>query len=173
MSKSGRLSALLLAGENEIDADQYQGKIRIAQVRGALGQEASIDGHDLGDVRHRVFRQTGALRGEKDVAGSCCPAQVARQRHDHGRGESARVERISLHDHDGTPEACTGAGWVGERCPAHITLANYHSLRSSARRPASASHSSGSAPSSTTTSSSAPVTERGSRRHTYSASASR
>jgi len=100
-------------------------------------------------------------------------AKVAGQRNDNDCREAARVEGVALHDGNRPAEAGSRAGRAGKRRPEDIAPADYHSLRSSARRAASAAHSSTGLPSSATTSSSETVTAFGSRRATYSASASR
>lgn len=79
----------------------------------------------------------------KTLPGSRRPAKVARQGYDHNRRQSAGVQRIALNDDDGAPKPRPRAHQVGERGPEDVALGDYHSLRSRACRPASASQSSG------------------------------
>ena len=137
------------------------------------GVNMTVDSNDLGDVCGRVLREPGSLCGQEHVARCGRPTKVARQRDDDDRRQPAGVERVALDNHYWSTEAGPRPGGIGKRRPDDIALADYHSLRSSAPRPASATHPSTSGPISSTSSSRATVTASGSRRATYSASASR
>ena len=156
----------LLASEYEIDAVEQELDFGVGDLADALRENRTIDCDDLRDVGDRVVLETGPLGVQQHIAGSGCPAEIARERNDNNRRDAARVERVPLNDYDGPLEPGSRAPRIGERRPADIALSNYHSLRSSARRPASAVQSSTSLPSWSTSSSSDRVTLSGSRRAT-------
>ena len=72
-----------------------------------------------------------------------------------------RFKRIALYDHNRSPKAGTGAGWLGEIGPPDIPVRDHHGLRSRIRRAATAANSSHSSPTSLQTRSIASVTRSG------------
>src|SRR5947207_4342738 len=100
----------------------------------AAFQRTAVDGHDLRDIGDRVAIETRRLRPEEDVAGSLCPSHIARDRDAHDRPYAALVERIALYDDDGPAEAGRGPARCRQLSPAHVTLRDYQSIRSSACR---------------------------------------
>ena len=70
-----------------------------------LQKELPVEGRKLRHVDHEGLAQSGPARSAGDVAGGPGQLQVGRQRgHNHG-AYPALVERVSLYDEDGAPQA--------------------------------------------------------------------
>ena len=132
--------------ENHVDSIYDSSHMPRRQRSYSLCKLAPVQGNNQGNVRHRVLRKAGYRRFQQHVSGGQGPFGVACQRDANDRPNSASVDSITLNHQDRTPEAGSRADWLVEICPAHITLANYHSTRRNVCRAALRVNSSASAP---------------------------
>jgi hypothetical protein len=160
-----------LPAENDVNGGEYQVELRAGQLSYSLRENASVQRHDLGRIRHGVSRKPRSACSEKDAPRRIPPAEVARQRNADDRAEAASVERIALNDHDRTAEPRRGPGWRWQIGPPHVAPGNHQSLRSSVSRAAAAAKASCDSPTASQTRSIAAVTSSGACLATYSRTA--
>src|ERR671932_50920 len=97
------------------------------------GEEALVDGKDLGDVDYRVFRQPALRCRKEQVAGLVCEPEVCRQRHTDDRPEATPVEVVCLDDQEWPAETWFCSHWCKGLGPPDLAAPHHHSSGKSDR----------------------------------------
>ncbi len=98
------------SAENHIDSIYDGSHVPWRQLSDSLGELASVQGYDQGDIRDRILRQPGYSRSQQDVAGSCGPLDVACEGNTDDRPDPAPIDGIALNDQNRASEAWTRSG---------------------------------------------------------------
>jgi len=163
---------LELSAQHYVNAGQHKFQFACRQFSHALGQQRSIEGHNLRDVRHRVLGQARVGGRKQHVSGSICPAQIAGQRNTDDCGQVAPIQGVALHDDDRSSKTRARSRRRRKAGPPYIAARNHHSACSRTRLLAAATKASLPFLTRSHTRFIASVTSSGAWRATYSLSAS-
>lgn len=125
------------APEDNIHPRKHEFELGSGELAGLFGKVGLVQRHQLGDIGDRVLWKPSHVGRQQDVPGRGRPLEVACQGHANDGRDAATVQRISLDDHDRTPEPGSGAPRLWQVGPPDFTLGDSHqSLRFSVRREA-------------------------------------
>ena len=133
MTPSTRMKEERLAAEDYIDAEEHQLQLCPGQLSDTLGQFGCVHRDDLRHVCDRIFWEPSHFGLEEYVARSLGPPQRAGQRYAYDGTDPTTVERVSLHDDDGSSEARFRPRGLGEVSPPYFALRDHHDERRSVR----------------------------------------
>lgn len=89
-------------------------------------QKVTIDGNDLGHIRHRVLGQACRFGRQEHVAGSVDQTCVRAQHNSNHRVNATAVERVALHHQHGPVVAGLGAVGISQIGPPDLAALHYH-----------------------------------------------
>ncbi len=122
-----------LQAQNETEAGVEVFHGLTSEPPGAFQQKIAVERDELGDVRHRVLRKPGSLRGNEDITGRFQQAQVGHENDGDNSAQAAAIERITLHDDHGASITWFGTIGLTKVGPPHLAAFAYHESRGSER----------------------------------------
>lgn len=106
-------AASSLAAKHYINPGKYRVELLASEFASASCQEGLVESHDLRGVGNGILRQAGCFRGQCDVARSCRPLEVARERNADDGANLALIERVALRYQHRAPEPRSRPGGLG------------------------------------------------------------
>jgi len=125
--------AARLAAKNDVDAAKNQVELSLGELSDFADEQGAVESHDLRDVRNGIFRKSGSLRREENVAGSIRPSKIAGERDTNRSPDPAPIQGVALNHQNRPAKPRSGAGRLRQVCPVNVALGDYHSTRLSVR----------------------------------------
>lgn len=142
VADSSAAAPTTLLSKDHIDPGEKELQLSARELPHALREKIPVDGHNLRNIRHGIFRQPGEGGRKGDVPWRGLPTKIAGRRHAHYCRDSTTIESFPLDDDDRPSEPRTRSYRSGQLSPPNLALGDHHSLCSRTRWAAAETNSS-------------------------------